>query len=162
MINRIKKGFKNGWLWAAFAIVGIIVWNTNALFRQMQNEERRKMKLWAMAQEESIATTTLSNLTFEILQQTVGNPMIQVDENEHILQFRNIDWNPAQDDSLALKTILQRIKKENPPILIQYQNEAGELLINQKLFYGNSDLLKKLQYYPLALLLILLLFGAVV
>ncbi len=162
MFRRLKNEVKNGWLWGAFAIVGIIVWNTNVLFRQMQDEERRKMKLWAMAQEESIATTSLSNLTFEILQQTVGNPMIQVDETDRILQFRNIDWDPNLDDSLALKAILNRIKNENPPILIQYHDEAGALLINQKLYYGNSDVLKKLQYYPLALLLILFLFGAVV
>jgi len=162
LFKGIKIGFKNGWLWAAFAIVGFIVWNTNVLFRQMQAEERRKMELWAMAQEESIATSTLTNLTFEILQQTSGNPMIQVDENDQILQFRNLNWDPKKDDSLELKQLLKRIKNENPPILIQYRDEAGELLINQKLYYGNSDLLKKLQYYPLALLLILFLFGAVV
>lgn len=162
MVNRLKKGIKNGWLWAAFAIVGLIVWNTNMLFRQMRAEEREKMELWAMAQEESIQNTNLSNLTFEVLQQTGGNPMIQVNESGQILQFRNIDWNAEESDSIALNQILEKIKKENPPILIQYRNDAGELLINQKLYYGNSELLKKLQYYPLALLLIIFLFGAVV
>lgn len=162
MVNRLKKGIKNGWLWAAFAIVGLIVWNTNMLFRQMRAEEREKMELWAMAQEESIQNTNLSNLTFEVLQQTDGNPMIQVNESGQILQFRNIDWNAEESDSIVLNQILEKIKKENPPILIQYRNDAGELLINQKLYYGNSELLKKLQYYPLALLLIIFLFGAVV
>lgn len=162
MVNRLKKGIKNGWLWAAFAIVGLIVWNTNMLFRQMRAEEREKMELWAMAQEESIQNTNLSNLTFEVLQQTGGNPMIQVNESGKILQFRNIDWNAEESDSIVLNQILEKIKKENPPILIQYRNDAGELLINQKLYYGNSELLKKLQYYPLALLLIIFLFGAVV
>ncbi len=162
MVNRLKKGIKNGWLWAAFAIVGLIVWNTNMLFRQMRAEEREKMELWAMAQEESIQNTNLSNLTFEVLQQTGGNPMIQVNESDQILQFRNIDWNAEESDSTVLNQILEKIKKENPPILIQYRNDAGELLINQKLYYGNSELLKKLQYYPLALLLIIFLFGAVV
>tara|TARA_A100001015_G_scaffold186889_1_gene208091 strand:- start:2275 stop:3432 length:1158 start_codon:yes stop_codon:yes gene_type:complete len=162
LVNRLKKGIKNGWLWAAFAIVGLIVWNTNMLFRQMRAEEREKMELWAMAQEESIQNTNLSNLTFEVLQQTGGNPMIQVNESGQILQFRNIDWNAEESDSIVLNQILEKIKKENPPILIQYRNDAGELLINQKLYYGNSELLKKLQYYPLALLLIIFLFGAVV
>ena len=162
MVNRLKKGIKNGWLWAAFAIVGLIVWNTNMLFRQMRAEEREKMELWAMAQEESIQNTNLSNLTFEVLQQTGGNPMIQVNESGQILQFRNIDWNAEESDSIVLNQILEKIKKENPPILIQYRNDAGELLINQKLYYGNSELLKKLQYYPLALLLVIFLFGAVV
>ena len=162
MVNRLKKGIKNGWLWAAFAIVGLIVWNTNMLFRQMRAEEREKMELWAMAQEESIQNTNLSNLTFEVLQQTGGNPMIQVNESGQILQFRNIDWNAEESDSIVLNQILEKIKKENPPILILYRHDAGELLINQKLYYGNSELLKKLQYYPLALLLIIFLFGAVV
>ena len=162
MVNRLEKGIKNGWLWAAFAIVGLIVWNTNMLFRQMRAEEREKMELWAMAQKESIQNTNLSNLTFEVLQQTGGNPMIQVNESGQILQFRNIDWNADESDSVELNQILKKIKKENPPILIQYRNDTGELLINQKLYYGNSELLKKLQYYPLALLLIIFLFGAVV
>ena len=162
MINLLKKGIKNGWLWAAFAIVGLIIWNTNMLFRQMRAEEREKMELWAMAQEESIQNTNLSNLTFEVLQQTGGNPMIQVNESGQILQFRNINWNAEESDSIELNQILEKIKKENPPILIQYRNDKGELLINQKLYYGNSELLKKLQYYPLALLLIIFLFGAVV
>ena len=162
MVNRLEKGIKNGWLWAAFAIVGLIVWNTNMLFRQMRAEEREKMELWAMAQKESIQNTNLSNLTFEVLQQTGGNPMIQVNESDQILQFRNIDWNADESDSVELNQILKKIKKENPPILIQYRNDTGELLINQKLYYGNSELLKKLQYYPLALLLIIFLFGAVV
>lgn len=162
MVNRLEKGIKNGWLWAAFAIVGLIVWNTNMLFHQMRAEEREKMELWAMAQKESIQNTNLSNLTFEVLQQTGGNPMIQVNESGQILQFRNIDWNADESDSVELNQILKKIKKENPPILIQYRNDTGELLINQKLYYGNSELLKKLQYYPLALLLIIFLFGAVV
>ena len=162
MVNRLEKGIKNGWLWAAFAIVGLIVWNTNMLFRQMRAEEREKMELWAMAQKESIQNTNLSNLTFEVLQQTGGNPMIQVNESDQILQFRNIDWNAEESDSIVLNQILEKIKKENPPILIQYRNDTGELLINQKLYYGNSELLKKLQYYPLALSLIIFLFGAVV
>ena len=113
MVNRLKKGIKNGWLWAAFAIVGLIVWNTNMLFRQMRAEEREKMELWAMAQEESIQNTNLSNLTFEVLQQTGGNPMIQVNESDQILQFRNIDWNAEESDSIVLNQILEKIKKEN-------------------------------------------------
>ena len=118
MVNRLKKGIKNGWLWAAFAIVGLIVWNTNMLFRQMRAEEREKMELWAMAQEESIQNTNLSNLTFEVLQQTGGNPMIQVNESGQILQFRNIDWNAEESDSIVLNQILEKIKKENITVLL--------------------------------------------
>ena len=54
---------------------------------------------------------------------------------------------------------MEKIQRENQPILIQYKDSLSN--INQKLYYGDSVLLKKLQYYPLALLLIIFLFGAV-
>lgn len=114
-----------------------------------------------MAQEEYIQNQSFSNLTFEVLQRSGVNPMIQVDENDKILEIRNVKWDEAKQDSTTLYKILDQIKKENDPILIQYKNDSGALMINQKLYYGNSEVLKKLQYYPLALLLIIFLFAAV-
>jgi signal transduction histidine kinase len=148
-------------LFFAFLIVALILWNTNILFKNLRQQERNKMELWAMAQEEYIQNQSLSNLTFEVLQRSGINPMIQVDDQDQILEIRNIDWDEERQDSTELYTILEQIQKENDPILIQYRDESGTLLINQKLYYGNSILLKKLQYYPLALLLIIFLFGAV-
>jgi len=153
--------WKNSGYIFAFAIVVLILWNTNILFRNLSKEERTKMELWAMAQEEYIQNQELNNLTFEILQRSGQNPMIQVNGQEKIIEIKNIDWDPKKQDSIELYRILERIKQENQPILIQYQDSTGSLLIDQKLYYGNSATLKKLQYYPLALLLIILLFGAV-
>ena len=158
--NFIGK-LKNSWLLFAFAIVILILWNTNILFRNLSQEERTKMELWAMAQEEYIQNQELNNLTFEILQRSGQNPMIQVDAEDRILEIRNILWDETKQDSASLYRILEKIKKENLPIVIQYRDNTGKLIINQKLYYGDSSTLKKLQYYPLALLLIIILFGAV-
>ncbi|MDA8948376.1 ATP-binding protein [Flavobacteriaceae bacterium] len=158
--NLIGK-LKNSWLLFAFGIVALILWNTNTLFRNLSQEERTKMELWAMAQEEYIQNQDLNNLTFEILQRSGQNPMIQVDAEGNILEIRNIDWSDKKEDSTELYRILEKIKQENLPILIQYRDSTGNLVIDQKLYYGNSTTLKKLQYYPLALLLIIILFGAV-
>ena len=158
--NFIGK-LKNSWLLFAFAIVILILWNTNILFRNLSQEERTKMELWAMAQEEYIQNQELNNLTFEILQRSGQNPMIQVDAKDRILEIRNIRWDGTKQDSASLYRILEKIKKENLPIVIQYRDNTGKLIINQKLYYGDSSTLKKLQYYPLALLLIIILFGAV-
>lgn len=152
---------KNSWLFFAFAIVVLILWNTNILFRNLSEEERIKMKLWAMAQEEYIQNQDLNNLTFEILQRSGQNPMIQVNAQGKILEIRNINWDKKKQDSTQLYQILEKIKQENLPILIQYRDTTGTLVIDQKLYYGDSTTLKKLQYYPLALLLIIILFGAV-
>lgn len=158
--NFIDK-LKHSWFVFAFAIVALILWNTNILFQNLSREERTKMELWAMAQEEYIQNQELNNLTFEILQRSGQNPMIQVDSQERILEIRNVQWDEKKQDSTELYRILDRIKEKNQPILIQYKDSLGTLIIDQKLYYGNSATLKKLQYYPLALLLIIILFGAV-
>ncbi|MDA8763259.1 ATP-binding protein [Flavobacteriaceae bacterium] len=156
----IKKNKNNSWLLGAFFIVALILWNTNILFQNLKKEERAKMELWGMAQQELIENTTVNNLTFHLVfRQTWINPMIQVDEKGKIIGFKNIDWDPKREDSLVIYNRLDKIKRENQPILIRYQDSLSN--INQKLYYGDSILLKKLQYYPLALLLIIFLFGAV-
>ena len=159
--NNFNFKAKNTWLIFAFILVILILWNTNALFDSLSLQERSKMELWAMAQKEYIKNPSLSNLTFEVLQRSGTNPIIQVDEFDKIIEIRNIDWDNEKQDSIQLYNLLYEIKKENDPIIIKYKNDQGELVINQKLYYGNSSILKKLQYYPLALLLIIFLFGSV-
>lgn len=159
MVGFIKKNKNNSWLLGAFLIVALILWNTNILFQNLKKEERAKMELWGMAQQELIENSSVNNLTFQVLQQTWINPMIQVDEQGKIIGHKNIDWDPKSEDSLVIYNQLEKIKRENQPILIRYQDSLSN--INQKLYYGDSLLLKKLQYYPLALLLIIFLFGAV-
>lgn len=160
-IQNLFGKLKNSWLFFVFAIVALIVWNTNILFQNLSQEERSKMELWAIAQEEYIQNQNLSNLTFEILQRAEKNPMIQVNDEGEIIEIRNINWDQKTQDSTDLYNILEKIKNENLPILIQYRDTLGTLVIDQKLYYGDSTTLKKLQYYPLALLLIIILFGAV-
>ena len=133
-IDKLKKS----WFVFAFAIVALILWNTNILFQNLSREERTKMELWAMAQEEYIQNQDLNNLTFEILQRSGQNPMIQVDSQERILEIRNIQWDEKKQDSTELYRILGKIKQENQPILIQYKDSSGALIIDQKLYYGNS------------------------
>lgn len=117
------------------------------------------MELWAMAQQEIAESSDLSisygNLAFDVLQKIGVTPMIQVDEQGKIVDFKNIEWSKTTDpDSIELYKKLAHLKSENAPIPIVYKD-----LINQNLYYGNAPLLVKLQYYPLALLLILFLFG---
>ena len=158
MISKIKNYLNSSWLIISFAIVVLILWNTNVLFKNLSKEERTKMQLWAMAQIDYIENQNLNNLAFEVIQKSGTNPIIQVDEKNKIIEVRNIQWNSNLKDSTYLYKKLEQIKKENDPILIQYRNKEGLLIVDHKLYYGDSLTLKKLQYYPLALLLIILLF----
>jgi len=148
-------------LLSVFAIVALILWNTNILFQILKVEERTKMELWATAQQELIENSDLSRdygiLAFDVLQKISVTPMIKVNASGHIKDFKNIAWEVQRDpDSLKLYALLQELKLENEPIAIRYKD-----VVNQTLYYGDSELLKKLQYYPLALLLIIALFAAV-
>jgi len=161
LLRILKNQLKNSWFLFAFIIVALILWNTNRLFQNLSVEQRTKMELWAMAQEEYIQNQNFSNLTFEVLQRSGINPMIQVDKDGYILEIRNIPWIKGKQDSTKLYKILSQLKKENDPIIIQYEDNTGLMVVDQKLYYGDSEVLKKLQYYPLALLLIIFLFGTV-
>ena len=159
MFNSQQSVWKSWGLYGAFAIVLLIVWNTNILFQLVKEEERNKMELWATAQKELVESNDLSRdfgtLAFDVLQKIGVAPMIQVNEAGKIVDFKNIAWSVKEDpDSLQLYAVLEEIKLQNAPIPIVYRD-----IINQKLYYGDAPLLVKLRYYPLALLLILLLFG---
>ena len=65
-----------------------------------------------MAQQELIENSTVNNLTFKVLQQTWVNPMIQVDEQGIIIGYKNIEWDPENEDSLVIYNQLERIKRE--------------------------------------------------
>jgi signal transduction histidine kinase len=161
LLRILKNQLKNSWFLFAFIIVALILWNTNRLFKNLSIEQRTKMELWAMAQEEYIQNQNFSNLTFEVLQRSGINPMIQVDKDGYIIEIRNIPWIEEKQDSTELYKVLSQLKKENDPIIIQYKDNTGLMVVDQKLYYGDSEVLKKLQYYPLALLLIIFLFGTV-
>ena len=71
--------------------------------------------------------------------------MYQVDINGKIVDFKNHNGDFGSD-SIKLYENLEKIKKENNPILIQYRDSlTGRLLVNQKLYYGDSELLKQLK-----------------
>ena len=142
---------------ASFIIISLILWNTYMFFQNFKAEERTKMQNWSSAQQEMRKLTDLnadSSLPLQILTSNTTTPMILV-SNDGKLSSNNIDEDKAKD-SLYLKSLISDFKRENKPIVIEYE---GQVL--STIYYGNSPLLNKLKYYPLALLVIIILFAAV-
>lgn len=142
---------------ASFIIVSLIMWNTYAFFQIFKNEERVKMELWATSQKTLLTAdeNTDVDLPFQIISNNTTIPII-LTENNKILSEANIDESITKDKE-KLASFFEKLKKENAPISINYA--PGKV---QKLYYGNSSLLNKLKYYPVALLLIIVLFGTMV
>ena len=143
---------------ASFFIVVLILWNTYNFFQIFKEEERMKMELWAMAQKKlsNINDNTDVDLLFEIIQMDTDIPMIISSKEGKIVNFNNIN-NDIASDSLKIQSLFRKIQTENEPIRMELSENNYQLL-----YYGNSPLLNKLKYYPIALLLIIILFGAVV
>ncbi|MGL2962904.1 sensor histidine kinase [Flavobacterium sp. RSB2_4_14] len=142
---------------ASFVIVSLILWNTYTFFQIFKNEERLKMELWANAQKTLINANenTDVDLPLQIFNNNTTIPAILI-ENKKIINHTNIEENITKDEK-KLSEFLERLKKQNDPIVIEYL--PGKF---QYLYYGDSSLINKLKYYPVALLLIIFLFGALV
>ena len=138
---------------ASFVIVSLILWNTNSFFRKFKEEERYKMEIWATAQSEFLsmpADADPGNLTLRVFQNNTSTPMILVNR-DGTMKTNNILPEFAKD-TVYLQRKMQQFKNENNPILM---DDKGEHLAT--LYYGNSEVLNKLKYYPIALLLIIFL-----
>jgi signal transduction histidine kinase len=144
-------------IFASFLIISLILWNTYTFFQIFKNEERLKMNLWAKAQKTLInaGENTDVELPLQIFSNNTSIPII-LTENDSIINTVNIDDAIVKNKPKA-NEFLHDLKNENEPIVIEYV--PGKF---QKLYYGNSALLNKLKYYPIALLLIIVLFGGLV
>ena len=156
--NPKRKTTKIVLLVSAFVVVALILWNTNAFFEKFKEEERRKVEIWASAQSElqqSALDEELGNLPLIVMANNTSTPMILVNQ-EGSVKPHNIPEEIA-GDSMRIKQLIKKFSDENAPIEIV---QDGELL--STLYYGNSEVLNKLKYYPIALLLIIFLFGTVI
>lgn len=144
---------------SSIAIVTSILWNTYVFFQRFKEEERSKMKIWAEALGEFIQTTDLDrdmgNVTLTVMKNNTSTPIIYL-SNEGDVTSNNLPENKV-NDSLYIQQKIRQFTMENTPIEVTFRNTKYGTL-----FYGNSDVINNLKYYPLALLLVIFLFAAVV
>ncbi len=154
---------KNLFRWLGILISSVLVililLNTYIFFQNVKEEERVKMKIWSKAFDDVNNNDDLSSginqLSLEILQSNNTTPMI-ITNNKGEYDLQNIN-NIVLTDTLKVQQLIKRFEGENVPIKATFK---GEVL--QTIYYGDSSLINKLKYYPLALLLILFLFSSVV
>ncbi|MCH4551837.1 sensor histidine kinase [Aestuariibaculum lutulentum] len=144
---------------ASLIIVSLILWKTYEFFQHFKEEERTKMENWSFAQTEFINSdddATNLDLTLKIMSSNETTPMLVINEDGSLNSFKNLDETKIQD-SLYVQKLIAKFAEENRPIPVKLGNSIASTI-----YYGNSPLLNKLKYYPLALLLIVFLFGAVI
>jgi len=146
---------------SSFIIISLILWNTYDFFQKFKHEERTKMQTWSFAQSDFLEgmddlEADVSGLTTQVMETNTTTPMILVDADGKIFNIRNIDTTNIRNADEYLEKLKIRFEKENKPIEVRYKDTIFGTIV-----YGNSELLNKLKYYPLALVLIIILFAAV-
>ncbi|CAA9195010.1 sensor histidine kinase [Flavobacterium bizetiae] len=144
-------------IFISFLIISLILWNTYTFFQIFKNEERLKMNLWANAQKTLVNAdeNTDLDLPLDILNNNTSVPVMLTMYNK-VISSVNVPEEVLADKKKSM-SYLNSLKSENEPIIIEYA--PGK---HQEVYYGNSALLNKLKYYPVALLLIIFLFGALI
>lgn len=159
-MNFFKNRLYTRWflLSLSFVILTLILWNTYLLFQTFKTEERAKMEIWAEAYEtinNADPETTDIELPSSIVIKNTTIPIVLYNSKDRVITVANVDESKYESYEDKMK-LLNKLKSENKPIKISNTDD------NQFIFYGNSTLITKLKYYPLALIAILVLFGALV
>jgi signal transduction histidine kinase len=140
-----KQIVKTLLLAVAIVIGALSLWYTNTLVKKLQEEEKKKVELWAEATRK-LADLSDANMDFNFHINVVRNnttvPVIMVDEKDNIISWRNLDSLKMQDTVYAREE-LATMKKEHEPIEIKlYDGKKNQI------YYKDSLLLIKLRYYP--------------
>ncbi|WP_163393242.1 sensor histidine kinase [Flavobacterium limi] len=135
-----------------FLIISLILWNTYTFFQIFKNEERLKMNLFVNAQITIVNAdeNTDVELPLQIINNNTSIPAVVI-LYDKVVSSKNVP-DEILNDKKKRDALLKTLKRENEPITFEYA--TGKY---QTLYYGNSALLNKLKYYPIALLLIVFL-----
>jgi len=124
--------------------VGIILYSGN-LVSKLAEEERGRIEIWAESVKELSEIDLDLQVSPTINKILVDNktiPVMLLDNNENIIDYRNISERHSKD-SVSLNRELERMKEQHDPIVIEYS--AGYM---NYVYYKDSHLLTMLFYYP--------------
>ncbi len=142
----------------AIAIVTGTVFYSNYLSKKIAADERKKVNVWVQSLKTRSTTTEQSALTLTniITSENTEIPIIGTDEKDNpINEFLNVDTAKINADSNYLRKMIAEFKNQHEPITVEISKEP---LYYNKYYYGNSQLLKEVRYYPLVQLFIVALF----
>lgn len=140
----------------AMAIVTGTIFYSNFLSKKIEIEEREKISQWVEANKFIASAPQNIDLTLasQIQQQNDDIPIIWTNENDSIIDSRNLDSSQLSSKNYLQKK-LKEFKSAHQPIVLQLSKEP---YVADKYYYGDSNLLKQIRYFPIVQLLIVALF----
>jgi nitrogen-specific signal transduction histidine kinase len=140
---------------AVAIVTGTIIYS-NFLSKKIEIEEREKISQWVEANKFIASAPENVDLTLasQIQQQNDDIPIIWTNENDSIIDSRNLDSTQISSQKYLQKK-LEQFKSAHPPIILELSKEP---YIADKYYYGDSKLLIQIRYFPIVQLLVIALF----
>ncbi len=154
---------------ATILLVGIFLWVSDSLVRDLSEQERQRMQIWADATRQIASADSTTDLDFllGIIKSNNTIPVILVDDNDQILDHLNFSL-PEANDTLP-PWVLTPANEEFLRKRLEHLKEGTNVIhiviapgINQHLYYEDSLLLRRLSLYPYVQLLIMAAFVGIV
>jgi signal transduction histidine kinase len=141
----------------AILIVSGTIFYSGYVSRKILGDERKKIELWADAQNTLMKTDDryALDLVASITTKNTSIPIIFTNENDSIIDHLNLDTAKARRDPNYVKNKLKSFKSLHQPV-----SWANPLDSTQKnlLYYGKSTLSNEVKLYPLIQLLVVAMF----
>ena len=154
-----KKNWKFVLIGTAISIGILSLFITNILVKELKNEERKKIELWADATKQLVGLSGEGDysLAIKVISENNNIPVILVDECDSILESRNF-LIFSKIDSILLKIGLINKTIITPEYLreelLNIKNNGDDPIeVNivgdkQRIYYKDSALLNRLRFYP--------------
>jgi len=147
----------------ALIIIAASTWFSNNLGKELAAEEQKKIELWAeairlLAQEPEPGEEDIRfdyTLTLKVIEGNTNIPVILTDDKNEIQSYANLNLskkNPEADLEIKAAQLIQK----NRYIQVKLDGNTS-----QYVYYDDSDLLKKLRYFPFVQLGVMFVFLAV-
>ncbi len=144
---------------------------TQNLVKELQKSEREVVELYAKSLEFIANSNSSGNedftFIFENIIKRINFPLILTDSNDvaSIYQLGSSVKNIEIDSTWSQKELqeflnnkVKELNKIHEPITVTYKDSRNLPVILNKIYYGNSDVVQKLQYYPFLQILFAILF----
>lgn len=148
---------------SAVVIVAASLFVSYFLTRDLSEEERRNVGVWAeamRAMSEADDNTDLA-LVLKVLESNHTIPVIVLDESDQVLEYRNVSLsrNERKDSvSSVLHRAIEMRRAGNVVRMELSRSESGESLGTLQICYGESLMLQRLARYPYIQLCVMALF----
>jgi hypothetical protein len=141
----------------AILIVTGTVFYSKYLANKIAKDEKQKVQEWVEASTTILNPNTSEDtrLALKIIRDNNDIPIIWTNEKDSIIDHRNLDSVKVISEKNYVQQKLKTLKATNDPII--WKDPLDSSRIN-KYYYGHTQLLNEVQYYPLVQLFIVGLF----